>query len=121
MHFENTLVVFKLNMADLWSKTESILQRGVAELCFHDGGCSLFILSLMAATQTRDLALSKRHTLTFMFILKLNYINTAIEFSLFKPKIQHMDELQRYHNQREITMTKINEFSRLVNTHFASF
>lgn len=110
-HFENTLVVFKLNMADLWSKTESILQRGVAELRFHDGGCSLFILSLMAATQTRDLALSKRHTLTCMFILKQNYI----EFSLFKQK----NKMQRYYNQREITMSKINEFSRLV--YFASF
>lgn len=30
------------------STTQSILQRGVAELSSNDGGCSLFVLSLMA-------------------------------------------------------------------------
>lgn len=33
------------------SKIQSILQRGVTELCSNDGGCSLFILSLMAPAQ----------------------------------------------------------------------
>ncbi len=38
-----------------------ILQRGVAELCSNDGGCSLFTLSLVAQTHCGVHSVSKTH------------------------------------------------------------
>lgn len=41
-------VFLAFNVVLFKSKIQYILQRGVADLCSNDGGCSLFIVSLMA-------------------------------------------------------------------------